>query len=114
MRALYILVLIMLVFLSGLPSSGATTLVTASDGNLSSSIEVRVTVKKPYICGDANADTKINLQDIIYVVNYVFKGGPAPVPVKEAGDVNKDGKVNLSDIIYLVNYIFKGGPKPCA
>ncbi len=65
------------------------------------------------ICGDATGDNKINLQDIIYLVNYIFKGGPAPIPIL-SGDVNKDGKVILTDIIYLVNFIFKGGPNPCA
>ncbi len=72
--------------------------------------ETSTTVK---LCGDANNDTKINLQDIIYLVNYIFKGGPAPSPLL-AGDVNGDGKINLSDIVYIVNYIFKGGPAPCA
>jgi len=66
-----------------------------------------------YLRGDVNKNGAVNLADIIYPVNYIFKGGPAPVPLA-AGDVNKDGKVNLSDIIYLVNYIFKGGPAPCA
>ncbi|HKZ22703.1 MAG TPA: serine hydrolase [candidate division Zixibacteria bacterium] len=62
--------------------------------------------------GDLNGDTQINLTDIIYLVNYIFKGGPAPVPERCKGDVNNDQKINLTDIIYLVNYIFKGGPAP--
>lgn len=62
--------------------------------------------------GDANGDSKLNLADIIYVVNYIFKGGPPSTP-HNAMDANCDGKVNLSDIVYLVNYIFKGGPLPC-
>jgi len=69
---------------------------------------------RTYKCGDANDDGKWNLQDIIYLVNYIFKGGASPVPTLLAGDANGDGKVNLQDIIYLVNYVFKGGPKPCA
>ena len=66
-----------------------------------------------FVCGDVNGNKAVNLADIIYLVNYIFKGGPAPVPLL-AGDVNKNGQVNLADIIYLVNYIFKGGPAPCA
>jgi len=61
--------------------------------------------------GDANGDGKINLVDIIYKVNYVFKGGSAPSPLCR-GDDNADSKINLQDIIYGVNYVFKGGPAP--
>lgn len=61
--------------------------------------------------GDANGDGKVNLSDIIFQVNYVFKGGIPPDPFCR-GDDNADEKINLSDIIYVVNYIFKAGPAP--
>ncbi len=61
--------------------------------------------------GDAKGDGKVNLSDIIFQVNYVFKGGIPPDPFCR-GDDNADGKINLSDIIYGVNFIFKGGPAP--
>lgn len=63
--------------------------------------------------GDVNSTGVINSSDIIYLVNYVFKGGPEPLPVSEVGDVNCSGVVNSSDVIYLVNYVFKGGLAPC-
>ncbi|OGC77136.1 MAG: hypothetical protein A2145_02880 [candidate division Zixibacteria bacterium RBG_16_40_9] len=69
--------------------------------------------------GDVNKDTKRSLPDIIYLVNYIFKGGPAPDPLA-LGNVNCDKKangtenVNLPDIIYMVNFVFKGGPPPCS
>ena len=61
--------------------------------------------------GDASCNGVVNLTDVIYLVNYLFKGGPAPCALKY-GDSNCDTKVNLSDVIYDVNYLFKGGPKP--
>jgi len=63
--------------------------------------------------GDANGSGgNPNLPDIIYLVNYVFKGGTAPNPSCR-GDANgSGGNPNLPDIIYLVNYVFKGGPAP--
>jgi len=64
-----------------------------------------------FAAGDVNKDGKVNLGDIIYLVNYVFKGGPAPNPIW-LGDANGDGSSNLGDIIFLVNYVFKGGPGP--
>jgi hypothetical protein len=62
--------------------------------------------------GNVNCDGQINVSDVIYIINYLFKGGPSPIPM-ENGDVNCDGKVNVTDVIYLLNYLFKGGPQPC-
>jgi len=61
--------------------------------------------------GDYDSDSSITFVDIIFLVDYLFRNGPAPKPV-EAGDVNSDCKVNLGDVIYLVNYLFKDGPPP--
>jgi hypothetical protein len=62
--------------------------------------------------GDANGDGKWTVGDVIYLINYLFKGGPSPNP-KLAGDANCDGKVTVADAVYLINYLFKGGPPPC-
>jgi len=64
------------------------------------------------LCGDVNGDGKVNVSDVIYLVNYLFKGGPLPIPELLVGDVNGDGKVTVSDVVYLINYLFKGGPPP--
>ncbi|OGC76000.1 MAG: hypothetical protein A2145_00830 [candidate division Zixibacteria bacterium RBG_16_40_9] len=74
--------------------------------------DLALALKYSVITGDANSDDKINLADIVFLVNYIFKDGNAPFPLK-VGDVNCDTSVILNDIIYLVNYIFKGGPPPC-
>ena len=63
-------------------------------------------------CGDANADASVNLSDAVYIINYVFSGGDAPVPY-DAGDVNCDGKCNVSDAVFIINYVFSGGKAPC-
>jgi len=73
---------------------------------------IRVAVGLNFVHGDANSDGKVNVSDIVYLIGYFFKGGPAPVPWL-SGDVNYDGKVSITDIVYLVNYLFKGGPAPC-
>ncbi len=65
-----------------------------------------------YKCGDANGDKAVNVGDAVYVINYIFKSGPAPTPLA-AGDANCDHAVNVGDAVYVVNYIFKGGPAPC-
>ncbi|MDD4052528.1 MAG: M28 family peptidase [candidate division Zixibacteria bacterium] len=65
-----------------------------------------------YVCGDANGDTKVNVGDAVYIITYVFRGGPAPDPMG-AGDAYCDGKINVGDAVYLISYIFRSGPMPC-
>lgn len=57
-------------------------------------------------------DEAINVSDGVFIINYIFKGGPASYPVF-AGDANCDQSVNIADAVHLINYIFKGGNKPC-
>ena len=61
--------------------------------------------------GDANADGVIDLGDIVYLINYLYREGPQPCPM-ESGDANCDGVVNLGDIVFLINYLYKEGPPP--
>ena len=67
---------------------------------------------KDYFCGDANADFIVNVSDAVYIINYIFMGGPPPDPI-EAGDANCDFMVNVSDAVWIINYIFQGGNGPC-
>ena len=55
----------------------------------------------------------ITSADIIFLVNFVFKGGAAPMPCAANADVNCSGTVTSADIIYLVGFVFKGGSAPC-
>jgi hypothetical protein len=88
---------------------GATQVLTA----LSANNHIWVTETAPsYVCGDANGDTKINSGDAVYIISYIFRGGPAPVPLG-AGDANCNGKINSGDAIYIISYIFRGGPALC-
>jgi hypothetical protein len=66
----------------------------------------------PYMPGDANGDKLVNVGDVVYLVTFLYKDGPAPAPMK-AGDANCDGEVDVGDVVYLVNYLYRGGPAPC-
>ncbi len=66
-----------------------------------------------FICGDANHSGGVNISDAVYLIQYIFSGGPAPNPLV-AGDANCNGTINISDVVYLINYIFTGGPAPCS
>ena len=61
--------------------------------------------------GDTNGDQEVTISDVVYLVNYLFKSGPAPDPI-QAGDVNCDDNADIIDAVYIVNYLFKGGPPP--
>lgn len=63
--------------------------------------------------GDVNANGAISSSDIIVLVNFVFKAGPAPLPCTANGDVNCNGAVSSSDVIFTVNKVFRAGPNPC-
>jgi hypothetical protein len=63
--------------------------------------------------GDANGDGVIDLSDALRILNYLYKGGPAPNPLW-TGDANSDGVVDIADALYILNYLYKGGPAPCS
>jgi hypothetical protein len=70
-------------------------------------------VQYSFKTGDVNRDGKNSVSDIVYLINYLLKGGPEPyLPYR--GDVNCDQKVSISDVVYLINYLFKSGPEPCS
>ncbi|MCK4385127.1 MAG: dockerin type I repeat-containing protein [candidate division Zixibacteria bacterium] len=66
------------------------------------------------VCGDVNGDGEIDIEDAVYLINYLFTDGPPPQcqPITVCGDVDNDGKVNIVDVVYLINYLFSGGPPP--
>jgi hypothetical protein len=65
-----------------------------------------------YLNGDADGNEAINLLDVTYLINYLYKGGPEPYPL-ESADSNCDNWINLLDATYVINYLYKSGPKPC-
>jgi len=80
--------------------------VTTEDGQI-------IVLGPGYPIGDVNDDDVIDLGDVLYLINYLYKGGPEPLPLWIVGDVNCDILVDLGDLLYLINYLYKGGPEPC-
>jgi len=68
-------------------------------------------VADSYVCGDADASGGVDIDDVVYLLNYIFAGGPAPDP-SVSGDVDASGGVDIDDVVYLMNYIFAGGIDP--
>lgn len=63
-----------------------------------------------HVSGDFNLDGRQDMLDIIWLVDYKFRGGEAPQPIPDAGDVDGSGFVNVLDIIYYIDYRFNDGP----
>lgn len=82
------------------------------DGTTDREIEPDMLYPQDYICGDADASGAVDIDDVVYLLNYIFVDGPAPVPL-ESGDANCSGDIDIDDVVYLISYIFAGGPAPC-
>ncbi|UCD95031.1 MAG: hypothetical protein JSU69_02980, partial [Candidatus Zixiibacteriota bacterium] len=65
-----------------------------------------------YHNGDADRSETINLLDVTFIVNYLYKYGPEPYPVW-AADADCDLWINILDVTFIINYLYKEGPVPC-
>jgi hypothetical protein len=61
--------------------------------------------------GDVNGDWAINLLDITFLINYLYKDGPAPPDINN-GDPDGSCTINILDVTHLINYLYKGGAAP--
>ena len=57
--------------------------------------------------GDVNADGGYNIADPIYLLNYLFGGGPSP-DCLDTADINDDGTINLADALYGLAAVHPG------
>jgi hypothetical protein len=62
--------------------------------------------------GDANNDGAITLADAVYVVQYLFAKGPAPLPDLDSGDADCSGQIDPRDAVHIINYVVRGGKRP--
>ena len=60
---------------------------------------------------DYSAGDVIDIADLVYLVDYMFNGGP-PSPCPDEADMNGDSAIDIADLVYLVDYMFSGGPTP--
>ncbi len=105
--------------ITGQTRSADFPIVNGYENTLSSEADHFIAVlsyKEPGCCqlrGDALHDNQLILvNDLVFLVNYVFKGGPPPECLEEGDALADNGLILVNDLVYLVNYVFKGGPPP--
>jgi cellulose/xylan binding protein with CBM9 domain len=64
-----------------------------------------------FVRGDANADGSINITDGVFVLNFLFLGGPEPRCV-DAAEATDDGQLNITDGVFILNWLFISGAAP--
>ena len=96
-------------------STGGTYFIKAQSkdefGGLSGLSGTYQVIVHSFVAGDANGSGIVNIQDVTTVINFLYKGGPAPIP-PQAGDANGSGILNIQDVTYLINFLYKGGLPP--
>ncbi len=106
--------------LSGTPSFKSTSffqIIVTDQLGQKDTVGITMLIDDPpppaYICGDADGSEAVDIDDVVYVINYIFSGGPPPDPI-ESGDADCSGGIDIDDVVYLIEFIFGGGPAPCA
>ena len=84
--------------------------------------ELNIVLQKVDCCANrGNADNiigtggPIDVSDLVYLVDYLLKGGPTPWCESEGNAdavINNGLAIDIADLTYLVDYLFKGGPAP--
>ncbi len=68
--------------------------------------------ERPYLPGDADNSKHVDVGDIVFMVDYMFRNGLEPAYIS-ACDVNGDCMyANIVDLIYLVDHLFNSGDSP--
>ncbi len=62
-------------------------------------------------CGDINDNGMVEISDAVFMIAYLFRGGPPP-PVIPASDLNANGELDIGDAVVIINFVFKAGPPP--
>ena len=64
--------------------------------------------------GEADGADLVNILDIVFIINFKYKGGPVPMPYATcSADTDCDCVVNILDIVYRINFQYKGGLQSC-
>ncbi|MBC8256283.1 MAG: PepSY domain-containing protein [Candidatus Marinimicrobia bacterium] len=75
-----------------------------SGGNAGLAVSLMVS-GNPSLPGDINGDESVNIQDIIFLINFILGTDDPDAAEFNAADINGDNVLNIQDIILIVNLI---------
>ena len=91
------------------------TIYDDSTGGISKWTETRPTVLLVDdlfdVAGNANNNGAVNILDVTYEINFLYKDGDPPDCADEA-DANGNNAINILDVTHLINYLYKEGSAP--
>ena len=68
-----------------------------------------------FVClpGDVdNNGSGPDISDLVYLVDWMFNGGPPPPVLLQADVDGSGGIIDIADLVYLADFMFTGGPAP--
>ncbi len=64
-----------------------------------------------YVWGDANNSGYVDIDDVVFLVDYIFSGG-VPPEYWNSADPSNDGQIDIDDVVALIGWMFEGGIPP--
>lgn len=67
-----------------------------------------------FIAGNVDYDPNdgCDISDLIYLTDFMFNQGPAPLCFEEANIDGIGEEIDIADLVYLVDFFFNEGPAP--
>ncbi len=90
-----------------------TATATDATGRIGMATSLTRFVCQSYLKGDYDGNGVGNIGDVLYLINFIYKKGTAPVGGAYRVDANCDSEIGISDIIYAIRYFYSQGPEPC-
>jgi len=85
--------------------------VKATDNTGRSTYSTNIRDFQTWMLGDVSGDLQVNILDVTFLINYLYKSGAPPWPIV-MGDIDGSCSINILDVTYLINYLYKSGPAP--
>jgi PKD repeat protein len=72
-----------------------------------------------FMRADANSDGAVDISDGVFILSYLFVGGPAPTcldtaDADDSAEAASSEGINITDAVYVLNHLFLGGFSPPA
>ncbi|HVR76442.1 MAG TPA: LamG-like jellyroll fold domain-containing protein [Planctomycetota bacterium] len=85
----------------------------ATDASCEETVVVEDPRVGPFVRGNSNADQRVDIADVVFILNWLFRGGLVP-PCIAAANASSTESVDVASAIYILHFLFLGGSPPGA